>query len=93
MKNETPTTRVTIGKYELRKDTDDMFEGNHPNGIYAGHTVYSDNKPEVIIGERYAFAGYGKYLLTSTVQDIVSETETETIFKTTNSTYKLITNS
>ena len=59
----------------------------------AGHTVYSDNKPEVIIGERYGFAGYGRYLLTSTVQEIVSETETETIFKTTNSTYKLITNS
>ena len=79
--------------YTLIKQSDDVFEGNHPNGIYEGHSVTSLNKPEVIVGERYGFAGYGRYLLTSTVQEIVSETETETIFKTTNSTYKLITNS
>lgn len=83
---------TTYTTYTLTKQSDNAFEGNHPNGIYEGHQVTSLNKPEVVIGERYAFAGFGRYLLTSTVQEIVSETETETIFKTNNSTYKLITN-
>lgn len=78
-------------KYTLIKVTDDVFGGNHPNGIYEGHAVQSDNKPEVVIGERYNFEGYGRYLSTSIVTEIVSETKEETIFKTLNSTYKILT--
>ena len=79
-------------KYTLTKLTDDVFEGYHPNGIYAGHTISSAEKPEIVIGERYLFKNPTNYLLTSTVTEIVSETEEEIIFKTKNSTYKLITN-
>lgn len=75
-------------KYTLTKLTDDVFNGAHPNGIYAGYTVHSNNKNNLIVGERYFFGS----ILTSTVTEIILDTEKETIFKTNNSTYKIITN-
>ncbi len=79
-------------KYTLIKISDDVFNGNHPNGIVEGYGIVFDNKPEIIIGERYTVANATRYLSTSVVTEIISETEKETIFKTKNSTYKLTTN-
>jgi hypothetical protein len=76
--------------FELRKLSDDMFEGNHPNSIYAGDVRkgHYNNQPEV--GVRFYF-GTGKdhvreHLRTSTVTEILGEGK----FKTLNSTYVLI---
>lgn len=75
-------------KYKIIKVSDDMFNGIHPNGIDEGYTAYSNHKNELVVGERYFFGS----ILTSTVTEIISETENETIFKTKNSTYKITTN-
>lgn len=79
-------------KYTITKISDDVYNGIHPNGIDEGYSMEFDNKPELVVGERYALTNPTRYLLTSTVTEIVSETENEIIFKTKNSTYKLITN-
>lgn len=78
--------------YTIIKIKDDVFNGNHPNGIDEGHTMFFENKPKVVVGRRYLVENGKNYLLTSTVTEIILETEKETIFKTANSTYKIITN-
>lgn len=74
-------------KYLLEKVSDDMFGGAHPNGIDKGHMIvgFFDEVPTV--GENFTIKGdrFGRYLITSVVEEIIDE---ET-FKTVNSTYKL----
>jgi len=75
--------------YKLEKLTDDVFEGEHPNGVLSGMSWvgHIGHKPRV--GQRFHFGiqkdRISEHLLTSTVIEIVDE---ET-FKTRNSTYKL----
>lgn len=75
-------------KIKLTKLTDDVFEGNHPNGINEGYTKkgYMIEKPKV----GYPFTVYAGKLYpcfwTSTVKKKMNK---EGIFKTTYSTYKI----
>lgn len=69
-------------KVKLTKISDDRFEGNHPNGIYAGHIEKGFMIKEPEIGERF----YVGFFSTSPVTELPNE---EGIFKTTYSTYKL----
>lgn len=73
--------------YKLTKISDDVFGGFHPNGIDEGYTIIGYYREPPKIGERFFFKGRGllDHLRTSTVKEIVSESE----FKTENSTYKL----
>jgi hypothetical protein len=70
----------------ITKLKDEKFFGKHPNGIDEGFTIQADVTPEIpLIGFSYRFGR----LKTSEVTEIVSVTETEYIFKTRNSTYKI----
>lgn len=69
---------------QLIKLSDDKFNGNHPNGIFAGHTKEIEKllfKP--VVGEKYYFGS----LQTSIVTEILDDNNDEIIFKTMNSTY------
>ena len=70
---------------KLVKLSDDVFGGKHPNNINEGYVKEAifDKRPE--IGSPF----YIGSLRTTLVTEIVSDTETEVIFKTKNSTYKL----
>lgn len=68
------------------KESDDKFNGNHPNGIHKGYMQKGDFLKVPTINE-YFYIGS---LRTSPVTEIISETNKEMIFKTVNSTYKLI---
>lgn len=76
----------------LTKLSDDVFEGKHPNGYYAGFTMLGAVLELPVIGQRYGIMGrhLGESFITSTVTDIVSMTDDEIIFKTNNSTYKMV---
>ena len=70
----------------LVKNSDNRFNGNHPNGIDEGYTKSVNNEvsiPEV--GECYYFDS----LRTSTVTKIIHEDDLKVVFKTRNSTYTL----
>ena len=69
-------------KYRLTKISDDIFDGEHPNGIDEGYIKegYTNSLP--VKGEMF-FMGT---LRTSTVTETLNE---DSIFKTKNSTYKL----
>lgn len=74
---------------KLIKLSDDVYNGNHPNGIYAGIECIGhlqSTKPTV--GKRYRFIGLtmGDCLLTSIVTEILENNK----FKTENSTYQLV---
>lgn len=80
--------------YRVNSDwfTINPYNTKTPAELVKELSIKLDNKPELVIGERYALTNPTRYLLTSTVTEIISETENETIFKTKNSTYKIITN-
>lgn len=71
-------------KIKLTKLSDDTFEGNHPNGIYAGYvkTGYMKDLPKV--GERFFVIG-GMF----STSIVTKELNKNNIFKTTFSTYKI----
>lgn len=73
---------------KLTKLSDDEFDGNHPNGIYAGRECigYLQAK-EPTVGERYIFLGLTRddFLSTSKVTEILEDGK----FKTEYSTYQL----
>lgn len=77
-------------KYRLTKLSDDMFEGKHPNFVYAGRYEEGHITSQPKVGERFLF-GTGldhprNHLLTSIVTEILEDGK----FKTINSTYQLI---
>lgn len=72
----------------LTKISDDVFNGNHPNGIFEGYSQ-SGFFSRVIVGEEFYVISGHDYLRTSEVKKIISETDKEIIFKTLNSIYKL----
>ena len=77
-------------KYKLIKLSDDMFDGNHPNFVYAGRYEEGHINSHPKVGERFHF-GTGldhprNHLLTSTVTEILENGK----FKTINSTYQLL---
>jgi len=71
----------------LYKVSDDVFGGNHPNGIYANYVQRGTLVKDVTIGERCNVVGkhYNDYLSTSKVTEIIDEIT----FKTENSTYTI----
>lgn len=75
----------------LTKLSDDVFEGKHPNGYYAGCTRLGAVLSPPVVGEKYYVMGrhLGDTFQTSVVTEIVSITNDEIIFKTQNSTYKI----
>lgn len=82
-------TKIDISNFKLGtiiKQSDDKFNGNHPNGIFEGYRQKGRflNFPTI---NQYFYIGS---LRTSPVTEIISETDEEIIFKTLNSTYKLI---
>lgn len=73
---------------KIIKQSDDVFNGNHPNNINEGYqtTSFGWEKPELpVIGQGYNFG----ILRTSTVTEIISQDDEGYIFKTVNSTYKV----
>lgn len=76
-------------KYKLTKLKDDKFNGKHPNFIDEGYWETGHQISELEVGERFLIQGWGRYLKTSVVTEILEETEEYVIFKTVNSTYRL----
>jgi len=80
-------------RYRLTKLTDDKFKGKHPNGILQGfvYNGHITSKPK--IGERFHFGTHQDHpkhhLWTSVVTKIIKYNK-EIVFKTENSTYKLL---
>ena len=81
---------ISKGDYiKLVKWSDDVFDGNHPNCIQSGHTVYGTVLHDLEAG--YSFA------LTDVTGDshgwfhtsVVTEVTSEDTFRTMNSTYKI----
>lgn len=76
-------------QYKLTKLKDDRFNGKYPNFIDEGYWETGDQISELKVGQRFLIQGWGRYLNTSVVTEILEETEESVIFKTMNSTYKL----
>lgn len=72
-------------KIKLIKLSDDHFEGNHPNGIYAGHEVVGIIVKLPTIGDRF-YVGNLEGFSTSPV---IKKLNKDNIFKTTYSTYQI----
>lgn len=76
-------------RYVLRKVEDNVFNGNHPNGILEGMSWKGHIYKKPTVGERFKLGTIDdhprNHLLTSTVIEIVDEH----VFKTRNSTYML----
>ena len=70
-------------KVRITKITDDVFNGNHPNGINEGFVKEGIELKPIKIGERYYV---GLNFSTSIVKKLPDENG---IFKTNYSTYKL----
>ncbi len=76
-----PTVKIT-------KLTDDVFNGNHPNGIYEGHTVKGTEINPPKVGDRYEvvdFNSMSNRISTSIVKEIIDKNT----IKTTYSTYRI----
>jgi hypothetical protein len=67
---------------KITKLSDDTFEGNHPNNVYAGTVSegFVTKMPE--IGERYSVGSFLTSMVTQTL-------DKDSVFKTLYSTYKL----
>ena len=82
--------------YVLKKITDDMFNGHHPNLVLEGMEWIGHINSKPTIGDRFRI-GTDKdhprhHMLTSTVTDILVQSVNgsyEVLFKTENSTYRL----
>lgn len=73
--------------YILIKLSDDKFNGFHPNGIDKGYNSIGTFQDPPTVGDSFTIINNitGRYLVTSTVTEIISDTK----FKTKNSTYEL----
>jgi len=70
----------------IKKISDDVFNGEHPNGVVAGYVKKLDiAAKDPVVGEVYWF---GKFR-TSKVTEIIASSGRVTKFKTKNSTYIL----
>jgi len=69
----------------LTKQSDDVFKGLHPGGIYEGYSKTGTLEEDLKVGERCTVNDYKSYLSTSVVTEIIDENT----FKTKNSTYKI----
>jgi hypothetical protein len=69
----------------ITKLSDDKFNGQHPNDINNGYTetINVEELPSIEVGVSYYFGS----LRTSTVTEIISQTDDKIEFKTINSTY------
>ena len=69
----------------ITKLSDDKFNGQHPNNINSGYTktINVEELPSIEVGVYYYFGS----LRTSTVTEIISQTDDKIKFKTINSTY------
>lgn len=77
---------VCIMNYRLTKLKDTRFEGVHPNGVDEGFVYEGNMITELEVGKPFIiFEKGGRFLRTSTVTKINSETEFETL----NSVYKI----
>lgn len=74
-----------LKKVTLTKLSDDAFNGNHPNGVYAGRVIKGLELNPPTIGERYVVYCPDGFS-TSPVTELPNENG---IFKTMYSTYKL----
>ena len=77
--------KVIEAKATLVKVADNVFEGNHPNGIIEGYTKKANRFTIPVVGERYQFST----LKTTPVVEIVELEEGHIKFTTWNSTYLL----
>lgn len=75
--------------YKLEKLKDEVFNGNHPNGIDEGMywTGHINSKP--LIGERFHFGNHLDHPRNHLYTSIVTELLEDGKFKTSNSIYKL----
>lgn len=69
----------------LEKLEDNMFEGNHPNGIFKGYTKEGFFMDFPKIGDSFFIGAMG----TTEVTKIVKKEDDFIVFDTKNSTYKL----
>jgi len=76
------TTRI-----KLIKLSDNYFEGNHPNGIYEGHTEVGSIESLPKVGERFWLQQNTRYPFSTSI--VTKECNIDNIFKTTYSTYKI----
>lgn len=74
---------MELGRITKLEDT--KFNGVHPNGIDKGYVAQGNFSISPTVGECF----YIGTLRTSPVTEIVSQTDTEMVFKTLNSIYKL----
>jgi hypothetical protein len=74
------------GDYVLvTKVVDEVFNGVHPNGIDVGYQSQGTLQRDLKEGDFLHIVGFGRYLITSTIQKILDENT----FTTMNSTYKI----
>jgi hypothetical protein len=72
---------MKVETYKLEKLSDDKFNGNHPNGVYAGYKTKGIVSEMPKVGECF----YIHTFRSSTVTEILKDGA----FKTLNSSYKL----
>jgi hypothetical protein len=80
-----------IGKYiTLTKVSDDVFEGNHPNGVFVGNQLSGYIKTKPVIGEQlYLYPSLKGVLPPCAWTSILVAIDTKSnLIKTENSTYK-----
>jgi hypothetical protein len=77
--------RKSARKIRLTKISDDAFNGNHPNGIYQGHVVEGLFLQPPTIGERFYVICQNGF----STSPVIEPANSEGVFRTTYSTYKL----
>jgi hypothetical protein len=76
-------------RVKLTKLSDDVFGGNHPNGINEGYVAKGFEMNPPTIGERYAVLCSKMDFWPFSTSIVQSEVDENGIFKTTYSTYKV----
>lgn len=71
--------------FRLEKLSDDHFNGQHPNGIFKGYVKQGRIWSLPTVDEVFCIGSF----MSSPVLNVISESDTEIVFKTTYSTYKL----
>ena len=75
-------------RIKVYKESDDKFEGNHPNNINEGDERTGEMKGVPVVGQSFlVFTSVSRYFQTSVVTEVLEESETKGRFKTLNSTY------
>jgi hypothetical protein len=75
-------------RVKVTKLKDEVFNGTHPNEIDEGYNIIGMYDKEPTVGERFIVYGKRLYNLLST-SPVTEALNTEGIFKTENSTYKI----